>query len=297
LLKLDVPAGVEIEICIVDNNSTDDTKAVVQEFAKDGVRYIFEPAAGQSYARNTALKSSSGDIVVWTDDDINAEANWLSELLSCHQSLDADVVFGKVVPMWETQPPSWFSKRFHGKFALLDFGDDRRLTTNESGYGVNHSARRVVYDKVGLFRTDYGIRPVVDGGSKGASYASGGGEDSYFFLRSHKLGLRVAYCGSAVVHHFIPADRCEKDYYRRRVWHARKQHLLTFEEDTSPRLLGVPRYLYKRCVGDVGSYLSALFGGDASKRFESELKIRAFIGLLEAARHEKSRPKAGSSPA
>lgn len=66
------------EVVIVDNNSTDHTKAVAERYKnKLNIVYVFEGIQGTSTARNTGVKASKGDIIVFTDDDCIADKNWL----------------------------------------------------------------------------------------------------------------------------------------------------------------------------------------------------------------------------
>lgn len=59
-----------LEIVLVDNGSTDHTQGVLQAFrCPFPVRLVHELAPGLGRARNAGLRSSCGDIVVFTDDD------------------------------------------------------------------------------------------------------------------------------------------------------------------------------------------------------------------------------------
>ena len=84
LEEMVVPDSVSWEIVIVDNNSSDDTKGVVEEFTKTSdlnVRYVLERRKGLGCARNTSLKIVSGDIIAFTDDDCIADRHWLASIL------------------------------------------------------------------------------------------------------------------------------------------------------------------------------------------------------------------------
>ena len=67
LRPLQCPAGVEYEILVVDNNSTDDTPQVLQKYGvllAPRLRSVFEPQQGLSHARNRAVRSPRGDRVL-----------------------------------------------------------------------------------------------------------------------------------------------------------------------------------------------------------------------------------------
>jgi len=66
------------EVVVVDNASTDHTREVVLSFAdRLNVRYVHESQRGIPYARNTAVRSATGDIVAFIDDDCVASEDWL----------------------------------------------------------------------------------------------------------------------------------------------------------------------------------------------------------------------------
>jgi len=65
LSHLHIPASVDWEILIVDNNSTDDTAQIVSRFAERlPVRYFFEPDQGHTHARNQAVEQADGDLLI-----------------------------------------------------------------------------------------------------------------------------------------------------------------------------------------------------------------------------------------
>src|SRR5271169_5851600 len=71
------------ELLVVDNNSTDSTREVVENFARTAafpVRYIFEKIQGRSAALNAGIAEAKGEIIVFTDDDVLLHPDWLSNL-------------------------------------------------------------------------------------------------------------------------------------------------------------------------------------------------------------------------
>ena len=68
------PEEQSIELILVDNNSGDDTKAVIYKFIEANtlsVKYIFEPAQGIAVARNTGIEKSQGNLLAFLHDDIS----------------------------------------------------------------------------------------------------------------------------------------------------------------------------------------------------------------------------------
>ena len=74
-----IPREIDWEIVIVDNRSTDDTKSLIQSY-KDAlpIRYVYESEQGHSVSRNAAIDAVTGDLVVWTDNDVIVSPQWIS---------------------------------------------------------------------------------------------------------------------------------------------------------------------------------------------------------------------------
>jgi glycosyltransferase involved in cell wall biosynthesis len=294
LLRLRVPEGVTWEILVVNNNCTDDTDAVARQY-EDRLPLVLchEPRPGKSNACNHAIARARGDYLLWTDDDVVVPADWLEENPKAFEEHQAHLVFGKVLPWWETEPPSWYSDRFAGMFALFDYGLKPFVVTDRAHqpYGVNMATRREVFRDLGGFVNDVGML-----GNTG-----GGCEDLEIFYRVMDRGLRVAYTPAAVIHHFIPRQRCTKAFYRSRAWQGsfNHYHMLQKADRDQKRLLGLPRYYYRVSLGQVGQYLGALCRRDASDAFFYEPKMIRFAGLVwEGLQHAKpGRRKALGAPA
>ena len=93
-----VPLGWEVEIVVADNGSTDQTREVVEEtlIPNMSVKRVVEPVTGQSRARNLGLSASSGDIIVFTDDDVRPSVCWLTKLCEPLIAGTADGVQGRL---------------------------------------------------------------------------------------------------------------------------------------------------------------------------------------------------------
>jgi glycosyltransferase involved in cell wall biosynthesis len=77
--RLQVPAGLEWEVVVVDNNSQDGTSAVLESFtSRLPLRHFLETHQGIAHARNRAALEARGDIILWTDDDVQVKPNWLA---------------------------------------------------------------------------------------------------------------------------------------------------------------------------------------------------------------------------
>jgi glycosyltransferase involved in cell wall biosynthesis len=277
LEALEIGEGLDREVIVVDNASKDRTADIVAEFNGSSsvpVRYVFEGRLGKSTALNAGIALCSGDVIAFTDDDAIPAPDWLDRIAEAFAEGNPGIVFGRVDPLWETGPPSWFDRSDHGRFALLDLGAERFAVTDpeQAFYGVNLAIRRELFDLLGGFRTDKGPRG-VEGGA---------GEDTDLYERALAAGVEVVYDPKLVVHHCIPAARCSKAYHRERVKLSRVQyHRLVLEREGSfPRLAGLPRYRYRLAASQLARYLSGLVRRDEPAWFHAELELRRFLGLV-----------------
>lgn len=76
LLTLDYP---DYEVILVDDGSTDNTRAIVARFP--AVNAIHQTNQGLSIARNVGLAAATGSIIAYTDSDCFADPYWLTHLV------------------------------------------------------------------------------------------------------------------------------------------------------------------------------------------------------------------------
>ena len=198
-------AGMKnIEIVIVDNNSDDDTAQTVAHFARTlPIRYRFEPRQGLSVARNTAVRMSNGDLVLFTDDDTHWQKDSISALLDDAEG-HPDVGFfgGRVLPQWPVRPPSWLHDPsldlLAGVLVHYDLGmASRTLRANDPlPYGANFAVFRNILEQVGPFDETLGA----------IGMRRRRGEDTDLLQRTVKLGYSGWYCADSLCMHRVDPD-------------------------------------------------------------------------------------------
>lgn len=237
---LRIPDGVTWELLVVNNNCTDDTDAVIARHAPHlPIRRLFEPKQGHSNARNCATAAAQGDLLLWTDDDVLVDPDWLSEYVRAAAAWpDAAFFGGAVEPWFETPPPAWIARNIavlESVFALRDLGREvRPLRTDEGIVGASMMYRMSAIA---------GLQYNADLGRKGAQLTSG--DDSDFQQRVRDRGGQGVWVGTARIRHFVPAARLTARYvwdWYRAYARFRVRHLppATFH---GPRLWGAPRWM------------------------------------------------------
>lgn len=284
------PADCQVEIIVVDNNSTDNTQLVIAEAtARSGLPVIpvRESAQGKSFALNRGLAIARGDIVALTDDDVWPTADWLARIVADFRQRDVTFVFGKVLPRWSRLPPPELlttpAQAIWGPLAIVDYGDEAADYLPESmgqrlPIGANLAFARDALVAIGGWRTDLGK----------VNNTLISGEDHEIFLRLRRHGLYTGYYDPAVaVRHFVPAARLTREYFRRWFFWSGKTQALMLDElypglDMSrvPRIAGIPRFLCRQSLEQLWRWIRALGRSDALAVLIEELRALHYAGML-----------------
>ena len=290
------------EVNIVDNNSSDETKSVVTS-SQNGfpvpLTYLFEPTQGKPAALNTGIRHSRGAIIAMTDDDVRVEPDWLEKCAEGFARFDCDYVGGRVLPMWESEPPRWFRNRRGRQWAviaLLDYG----RTPVEVGcdgvgwpLGANMAVKADAFDRAGLWDNRFGRQ----------GNTLRGQEQRDWCLRARAAGLRGYYLPEMLVHHHVPKARLTKHYFRDWFyWNGISRAILYDKlglDMDSPdesiidygrvhHIAGVPRYMWRSALATGGAMIKAALQGEPAKAFEHELSLWFFAGVVRQRWRDRS---------
>jgi glycosyltransferase involved in cell wall biosynthesis len=279
--KVRPPAG-GWKLVIVDNVSTDATRTIVESYGgRLPVTYLYTEKRGQNAARNVGLGHLEGDLVVFTDDDVTPEPDWLEQLRAAADSHPDYAMFGgTIVPRWAVTPPDWILRSVdHGvAFTATDPEQAEGPILANLVWSPNMAIRRAIFDA--------GRRFDEDVGPNGASYAMGSETD--FTTRLAEDGYKAWFCRRAVVHHFVRSSQFDRAWLLgRAVRFGRGMYRRQLRSTPAPGPLafGVPRYLVRMIIAQafrVG--LAAL--QTPARRFTQEWELRYLIGCaIEARRH------------
>jgi GT2 family glycosyltransferase len=167
------------EVLVIDDDGPSDAaRALVEGF---GARYEpHERSMGLNVARNTGVSRSSGELVVFLDDDIRAGQGWLEALLEASRlHPEEDVLAGRIVARLEGSPPHTCGRE-KPPITTLDLGDEDSRT--RFAWGSNMAIRRGALERVGPFNPDHEVggdeqewqeRREADGAGCEALYVAG----------------------------------------------------------------------------------------------------------------------------
>lgn len=121
---------LNVEVIVVDNNSYDGTKSVVEEALANwrlgDLRYAFEPRQGKQFALNQGIRLSRYGILAFTDDDIIFPKDWIHNIGLIFENETLELVGGKTIILWSDSPkPSWYDQGMLAVLAGVDLGDEK----------------------------------------------------------------------------------------------------------------------------------------------------------------------------
>lgn len=193
--NLSLSPGVDVELVVVDNGSSDNTSAVIKAFEHDNIALVAltEPTPSKSIALNKAIECATGDVFLFTDDDVAVPPEWIDEMIAPITAGQADAVAGGV-RLATSLRPNWMTDEHASMLAdtrALETAGGCRLT------GANMAIARHVFNRVD------GFDPHLGPGLK----TTGLHEETLISLQMRQVGFKIATAFDTVVEHRPARDR------------------------------------------------------------------------------------------
>lgn len=247
---------VPFEILLVNNNSEDDTLAILEKLRDEpGVplRFVTEYQRGIVPARNRALSEAmDSEYLIFIDDDELPRDGFLAAAVDClmfHPT--AGCVGGRVKVDFADNPrPGWLIDDLLGFLAETDYGDAGFWVKDESTplWTANVAYRMSLFREHSDLRFDHRFDRV----GKGVS----GGEDVMMFRELLKRGVPIRYCPGMIVDHAVES-------WRLNPWYFIKLHGTSgFREarwelgEYGKAVFGVPLFLFRQLLVQIGRTFS-----------------------------------------
>ena len=217
----------EYEILVIDNSPDFEVSQKVKESygESENLFYLIEKTPGLSNARNVAAEAAQGELIAFMDDDAIATPDWLEKIIEAAEMFEsADVIGGKIDPIWEAQRPSWLGDELLGNVSVVNWGGTCRIAKeNEWFAGANITFRKETLLKHGGFQTNLG--------RKGSGTVLLSNEESALIEKIKSDDGVIVYQPEARVDHLVEKKRLQQTWFRKRAsWQAVSDFLMKPDE-------------------------------------------------------------------
>ena len=262
--SLDLADSVTLEVLIVDNGSTDETRTLLlqkqQQPLKYSLKILCEEQRGKSAALNRGLRNCCGQIICLADDDVVFDSHWIGGLLQSYKAADFAALQGRVLPGIDGDGNGADPKRISEyNIPMVDYGNEIRDIDGLTG--TNMSFKREVYERVGFFDSRLGPG------------ASGFSEDTEYSMRVRKAGFRIGYAPHAVAYHELSPQRYGREY-NRRVQYRKGMSRSIYRHDS------IPFRVIPNLVANCLRYGFYCLLGKTQKAYKTEGRIMKCWGYL-----------------
>jgi glycosyltransferase involved in cell wall biosynthesis len=278
------------EILVVDNNSVDNTRRVVEDLVARGhsnLRYLFEPRQGKSFALNTGLEAIRTPLYTIADDDFVLPPEWVQRIVDVFRGRpDVSFVSGKVLPLWQAPVPSWLNRDHWSAVALADYGEQQfEADANNPVCLLACSFRLADVRAAGGYDTALGV----------SARQIGGVEDLEILQRLWSSGRKGVYVPTIDFQHKVGASRLTKRYHRQ--WHAGHGRFYAALRDpafenSSMRLFDVPGHLYRQAAVTSLAWCGQVLRMNFDRAFLFETRLWFLAGFFRGRLAESRRAQA-----
>lgn len=209
-LILQTSAKSSYEIIVINNNSSDNTLKVCENFQSKNpdinFRYFTETKQGLSHAKNRGIAEAKGEYIIFVDDDAFVNNIYIESIQSFFEkNEDAKVIGGKIIPVYEDKP-KWISPYLEPIFGKLDMGDKITIFKGKKfPFGGNSGAAREIFEKFGNFNPELG--------RKGEKMLAS--EEKEFYGKIHSAKIKMYYLPDMILFHHAPKERTTVEFIKK----------------------------------------------------------------------------------
>jgi glycosyltransferase involved in cell wall biosynthesis len=208
------------EIIVMDQSTDSKVKEFIDELEETKtfkIRYIYNNIPGSHSNRNIGVKKAKGDIIIFVDDDIIADKNYLKAIYdSFINDSDIALMTGKILPLYEEdEVPEWVNffwpdnnwGKYIWEISLLDAGDKYKDISPNLIFGCNFIIRK------DIFLRYKGMYPDIF--PKGMLKYNGSGE-TLLAYKIKKDGFKIVYNPAVILNHVVSKERLTPQYFYNR---------------------------------------------------------------------------------
>ena len=210
---------VHFEVLVVDNDSTDHTRDISEKWAAQlpNLRYRYEAAPGLHAGRHRGLTEAQGDILVFADDDIEAEPSWLQTIADLFYDPDVAMAGGNNRPLFLQTPPPWLEHLWNRRardgsrslpsLSIQEQPEGRYPISPYQIWGCNFAIRKSVLLAAGGFHPDGMPKELIQFRGDGETHVS---------RYVAEKGLKCLFDSGASVYHKVTPERMTMEYFHQR---------------------------------------------------------------------------------
>jgi glycosyltransferase involved in cell wall biosynthesis len=236
--------GLDWEIIVVDNADDRETWRTVEKFHdRLTIKYLVETNKGKNSALNSAIPDAIGKLLVFTDDDVIADTNWLIEIWEGAQRWPKHMVFGgRILPKLPTQEVHIPMDRHHplisGAYVIADWDLKEGVYSPDKVWGPNMAVRSEIFQKGWRFNPDIG--------PSGNNYIMG--SETEFVIRLAKAGYEPVYLPKALVYHQIRSEQLNSKWLYKRAFKIGRSSAFFKGVQNKPVFWGMPKHLLRKTI-------------------------------------------------
>lgn len=251
LCELTLPPA-ELEILMVNNGSNDSTVEVAKSFVdKLPLKILQENKRGKNRALNHGIEHAKGDLLLFTDDDVLPDKDWLVRVWECaEENEDADLFGGRILPHWDMKSVPFYlnSVPLTAAYGITPAELISGPVHAGAIWGANMFVRKRVFEAG--FRFDERVGPGP------GNYIMG--SETEFNLRVASYGYTTWYCPDAIVSHIILQHETTKKWLTRRAYKfGRGNHVRNWEKINQGQIttlagiqLDFPRWMIRKFISE-----------------------------------------------
>jgi glycosyltransferase involved in cell wall biosynthesis len=199
----------QYEVIIIDNDSSDDTRTVLEQAAKTytNLKFGVQEKPGAAATRNAGLRLAKGDVILFIDDDVQAEPTLIQAHLDWHDRNPNSSVIGAVSMPWgDTSDPFLRYLRDHrilnpytpskgpidfSYYHTCNVSTPAQMLLNVGGFNENFKIYGMEDIELGYRLQSAGCRMVFAADARAVHYRFPGYQD--FVERSEQAGYSLGY--------------------------------------------------------------------------------------------------------
>ena len=219
---LSVSRFKNVEVLIIDNGSTDDTKEISMKWVTkiNTCKYIYETVPGLLSGRHRGAAEAKGEILCFVDDDVVLSPTWIDAIAeTMYAKPDIQLMTGPILPKFETAAPEWINyfwspAPYGGKaciwLSLLHFDKKEQLVNANYIWGLNFTIRKITFHSLGGFHPD--------NIPKSLQHFQGDGETG-LTIKANEKNCKAWYHPDAMLYHQVATSRLTYEYFDQRAFY------------------------------------------------------------------------------